>query len=43
MRYLARLILATAAVFLLGSGIWANLGKAPLSEMRGVWITQAIY
>ena len=43
MRYFVRLILATTAVFLLGSGIWANLGKAPLSEMRGVWITQAIY
>ncbi len=43
MRYFARLILATTAMVLLGSGIWANLGKAPLSEMRGTWITQAMY
>jgi hypothetical protein len=43
MRQFARFILATTAVLLLGSGIWANLGKAPLSQMRGVWVSQAIY
>ncbi len=42
MRYLGRLMFATIAIFLIGSGIWANLGKAPLSEMRGVWVTQAM-
>ncbi len=42
MRYLGRLILVTAAIFLFGSAIWANLGKAPLSETRGAWVTQAM-
>ncbi len=42
MQYLGRLILVTAAIFLFGSGIWANLGKAPLSETRGAWVTQAM-
>ncbi len=42
MRYLGRLILVTAAIFLVGSGIWANLGKAPLPETRGAWVTQAM-
>lgn len=42
MRYLGRLMVVTAAMFLLGSGIWANLGKAPLSETRGAWVTQAM-
>jgi hypothetical protein len=40
--YLGRLTLATVAVLLLGSGIWANVGKTPLSEMRGMWVTQAM-
>jgi hypothetical protein len=35
-------MVATIAIFLIGSGIWANLAKAPLSEMRGVWVTQAM-
>jgi hypothetical protein len=42
MRYCVRLMVATIAIFLIGSGIWANLAKAPLSEMRGVWVTQAM-
>jgi hypothetical protein len=40
--YLGRLIFAAVVVFLLGSGIWANLTKAPLSEMRGMWVNQAM-
>ena len=42
MSYYGRLCLATAVIFLMGSGIWANLGKAPLSDMRGLWVTQAM-
>jgi hypothetical protein len=40
--YLGRLTLATVVILLLGSGIWANVGKTPLSEMRGMWVTQAM-
>jgi hypothetical protein len=42
MRYFGRLLFATVVILLLGSGIWANLGKAPLPEMRGMWVTQAM-
>jgi hypothetical protein len=42
MAYLGRLTIVTAAIFLLGSAIWANLTKAPMSEMRGAWVSQAM-
>lgn len=42
MLYFGRLMVAFAAILLLASGIWANLGKVPLSEMRGHWVTQAM-
>jgi hypothetical protein len=41
MRYVLRVLVTSAALLLLGSGIWANIDKKPLSEMRGLWITQA--
>jgi len=42
MGYFGRLVFATVAILLLGSGIWANLGKTRLPEMRGMWVTQAM-
>ncbi len=42
MSYLGRLTFATAAILLIGGGIWANTVKSPLSEVRGVWVTQAM-
>ncbi len=42
MTYLARLTLATTAILLISGGIWANLAKTPLPEMRGLWVTQAM-
>jgi hypothetical protein len=42
MTYWARLMLTTTAVFLFGCAIWANMTNAPLSEMRGSWVTQAM-
>ncbi len=36
-----RLILVVA-VLLFAGGVWANLGKAPFSEMRGAWVSQAM-
>jgi len=41
MSYVTRGLVTSAALLLLGGGIWANIGKTPLSEMRGLWITQA--
>ncbi len=42
MSYLARLMLTTLAIFLFGCAIWANVANAPLSEMRGAWLSQAM-
>jgi len=42
MGYWKRLLLITGAIVLFGCGIWANVANAPLSETRGVWITQAM-
>lgn len=42
MKYLARLTIATAAIFLFACGLWANMGNAPMSEMKGAWVTQAM-
>jgi hypothetical protein len=42
MRYVIRVLVTSAALLLLASGIWANIVKTPLSEMRGLWITQAM-
>jgi hypothetical protein len=42
MSYWARLMLMMAAIFLFGCGVWANMANAPLSEMRGAWVTQAM-
>ena len=42
MSWLGKLVFATTAILLIGGGIWANVVKTPLSEMRGVWVTQAM-
>jgi hypothetical protein len=42
MTYLGRLTFATTVILLIGGGIWANLVKTPLPEMRGLWVTQAM-
>jgi hypothetical protein len=42
MSYRARLVLWITAAFLLGCGVWANVANAPLSQMRGAWVTQAM-
>lgn len=42
MHYWSKLALATVTAFLLGSAIWANVTSAPMSEMRGAWVTQAM-
>lgn len=42
MSYRARLMLTTVAIFLFGCGIWANIANAPMSEMRGGWVNQAM-
>ncbi|WJR80026.1 hypothetical protein [Bradyrhizobium sp. NP1] len=42
MAYVGRLAIVTAVILLLGSAIWANFTKAPMSEMRGAWISQAM-
>lgn len=42
MRYASRVLLTSLALLLLGCGIWANVSHAPLSEMRGLWVTQAM-
>lgn len=42
MHYWSKLTLATITLFLLGSAIWANVTSAPMSEMRGAWVTQAM-
>ena len=42
MTYIGKLTFATAAILLIGGGIWANLAKTPLPEMRGLWVTQAM-
>jgi len=42
MRYLGKLAVATTAVLLIGFGIWANMVRTPLPELRGLWATQAM-
>lgn len=42
MGYVGKVSFAATAILLISSGIWANLGKAPLAEMRGLWVTQAM-
>ena len=42
MSYLGKLTFATTALLLISGGIWANLAKSPLQEMRGLWVTQAM-
>jgi hypothetical protein len=42
MTYLGKLTFATAAILLISGGIWANLAKTTLPQMRGVWVTQAM-
>jgi len=42
MTNLKKFLIITAALMLIGCGVWANVGKAPLSEMRGAWISQAM-
>jgi hypothetical protein len=42
MSYWKRLLLITVAIVLFGCGLWANVANAPLSETRGLWITQAM-
>jgi hypothetical protein len=42
MSYLGRLTFATTAILLIGGGIWANMVRTPLPEMRGLWVTQAM-
>ncbi|MEH2520903.1 hypothetical protein V1279_006476 [Bradyrhizobium sp. AZCC 1610] len=41
MRYATLVLVTSAALLLLGSGIWANISKTPLWEIRGLWVTQA--
>jgi len=42
MAFMTRVLVTSLALLLLGGGIWANVTKAPLSEMRGLWVTQAM-
>jgi hypothetical protein len=42
MTYLGKLTFATTALLLISGGIWANLAKTTLPQMRGVWVTQAM-
>ncbi len=42
MTYLGKLTFATTALLLIGGGIWANLAKTTLPQMRGVWVTQTM-
>lgn len=42
MTYLGKLTFATTALLLISGGIWANLVKTNLAQMRGVWITQTM-
>lgn len=41
MTYFGKLTFAATAIVLIGGGVWANLAKTPMAEMRGVWVTQA--
>ena len=41
MEYWKQLVLISAAGLLFGCAVWANVANAPLSEMRGAWITHA--
>ncbi len=42
MTYLGKVAFATTAILLISGGIWANVTKSPLPEMRGLWVTQAM-
>jgi hypothetical protein len=42
MTHLGKLTFATTALLLISGGIWANLAKTALPEMRGLWVTQAM-
>jgi hypothetical protein len=42
MSYWPRLLLAAIGVALFGCAVWANMTRAPMSEMRGAWVTQAM-
>jgi hypothetical protein len=42
MNYTVKVLMVSTTLLLLGCGIWANVGDASLSEMRGAWITQAM-
>ena len=41
MRYGMQVLVASIALLLLAGGVWANTTRAPLSETRGLWVTQA--
>ena len=32
----------SVAVLLLGSGVWANVGKGSLSQNKGAWVSHAV-
>jgi len=42
MKYTIRVLMTSVALLLFGCGIWANVRSTPLSEMRGLWVTQAM-
>jgi hypothetical protein len=42
MRSASRIALVAAAVLLIASGIWANLGASSFPEMRGAWLKHMI-
>jgi hypothetical protein len=41
MGYLKKFLLISAAGFMFGCAIWANIVDTPLSGTRAAWITQA--
>jgi len=42
MQHAVRVLATSAALMLLGCGLWANVSNAPFPEMRGLWVTQAM-
>ena len=42
MTYLGKLTFAMTTLLLIGGGIWANVAKTALPQMRGVWVTQTM-
>ena len=41
MRYGVQVLVTSVSLLLLAGAIWANTARTPLSETRGLWVTQA--